>query len=245
MVGVRAAAFAAGDAVVVDTDYLNLRAGADLSSSVIAVLPGGFALTVTAGPTAADGHDWYGVRTGDGRTGWAAGEYLALVQSWAGFAAGDLALVDAAPLNCRTGPGIGYDVSYLMHTGTGVQILAGPEAADGYHWYKVRTDAEVVGWAAGEGLVPAYSVPGPRFTAGDQVVVDTDALNLRDGIGLATRVIDVLPGGTALSVTNGPTSPTATPGTRSRRATGGSAGWSARTWRPPAPPASPSGMPSA
>jgi uncharacterized protein YgiM (DUF1202 family) len=202
--GVRAASFAAGDTVVVDTDYLNLRSGADLASSVIAVLPGGFALTVTAGPTAADGHDWYGVRTGDGRTGWVAAEYLALGQSWGGFAVGDFALVDAAPLNCRTGPGVGYDVSYLMSIGTGVQILAGPEVADGYHWYKVRTDAEVVGWAAGEGLVPAYSVPGPRFTAGDQVVVDTDYLNLRDDIGLATGVIDILPGGTALSVTNGP-----------------------------------------
>ena len=94
------------------------------------VLPGGFALTVTAGPTTADGHDWYGVQTGDGRTGWVAGGFLALGQSWGGFVAGDLALVDAAPLNCRTGPGIGYDVSYLMHTGTGVQILAGPEAAE-------------------------------------------------------------------------------------------------------------------
>jgi uncharacterized protein YgiM (DUF1202 family) len=201
---VRAASFAVGDTTVVDTDYLNLRADAGLSASVLDVLPGGTTLTVTSGSTAADGYYWYQVRTSDGATGWVAGSFLAFGTSGGSFAAGDFALVDVSNLNCRSGPGLDYGVLYIMSSGSGAQILDGPQVADGYHWYKVRTDAEVVGWVIGEALVPATGDPGAEFGSGQQVVVNTDFLNLRSGAGLDEDVLDVLLDGTALIVSNGP-----------------------------------------
>jgi uncharacterized protein YgiM (DUF1202 family) len=202
---VQAADFAAGDQLVVDTDALNLRAGAGLSFGVIDVLARGAGVTVTAGPKTADGYDWYKVRTDDGTTGWVAGEFLARV-TWApSFAVGDLAVVDTPRLNCRSGPGLDAAVVYVMDGGTEVTILAGPSPSDGYHWYKVETDDGDVGWAIGEGLAPkSDGGASPEFAKGEDVVVDTDRLNLRVGAGLARTVVDVLPGGTALIVSNGP-----------------------------------------
>ena len=141
--------------------------------------------------------------TGDATAGWVAGAYLAFVSSWARFAVGDLAVVDVARLNCRSGPGLDADVIYVMEGGTEVEILAGPSAADGYHWYKVQTDDGDVGWVVGEALVP-WSEPTGSFGKGDDVVVDTDRLNLRLGAGLSKTVVDVLPRGLDLIVSNGP-----------------------------------------
>ncbi|HEY7034692.1 MAG TPA: SH3 domain-containing protein [Thermomicrobiales bacterium] len=203
---VRAAEFVAGDLLVVDTDGLNLRAGAGLSFRVIEVLPGGAAVTVTTGPRTADGYDWYRVRTDDGATGWVAGKYLAWVNWGPYFAAGDLAVVDTLRLNCRSGPGLDYAVVYVMDGGTEVTILDGPSPSEGYHWYKVETDDGDVGWVIGEGLAPGSDDSGatPDFAKGEDVVVDTARLNLRVGAGLDQTVVDVLPGGTALIVSNGP-----------------------------------------
>ena len=60
-------------------------------------------LTVTAGPTSADGYDWYKVRTDGGMSGWVAATYVASSSSWAQFAIGDFAMVDLSSLNCRSG----------------------------------------------------------------------------------------------------------------------------------------------
>ncbi len=195
---------ATGDSVVVDTDYLNLRSGAGLSYAVLDVLESDTALTVTGGPKPADDYTWYEVRTGGGTTGWVAVEYLAFVQSWARFAVGDLAVVDTPRLNCRSAPGLDSGVIYVMGAGTEVDILDGPASVDGYHWYKVESADGEVGWVAGEFLVPGVDAPGSDFGKGDDVVVATDVLNLRRGAGLDKSVIDALPRGTLLLVSNGP-----------------------------------------
>jgi uncharacterized protein YgiM (DUF1202 family) len=52
-------------------------------------------------------------------------------------------------------------------------------------------------WGAGH-------VQAAGFAKGEGVLVNTDALNLRIGAGLSETVIDVLPSGTALIVSNGP-----------------------------------------
>jgi hypothetical protein len=41
-----------------------------------------------------------------------------------------------------------------LEDGTQLQVLEGPEAADGYEWWKLRTDDGLEGWAAGDWLVP-------------------------------------------------------------------------------------------
>jgi uncharacterized protein YgiM (DUF1202 family) len=206
---VRAAAFAAGDGVTVNTDFLNLRQGAGLTYAVIDVLPEGTALTVTRGRRFADDYEWYKVRTSDGTTGWVAGEYLMLAAGVGGeFAIGDTAVIDTAWLNCRVGPGLDYEVDHVMPAGSHVTVLDGPTAADGYHWYELEMENGDIAWAIGEALIPfsGYDTPSSDsvFAKGSEVVVNTDFLNLRNGAGLSKAVIEVLPGGTTLIVSNGP-----------------------------------------
>lgn len=148
--------FTDGDAVIVATDFLNLRSDAGLSSSVEAVLANGEALTILSGPLSADGYGWYSVRTADGTTGWVAGEYLALAASgggsYTGFDIGDTAIVDTPRLNLRTGPGLDYYAGEVITGDTRVVIIDGPVSADGYHWYELRLENGDTGWSIGEGL---------------------------------------------------------------------------------------------
>lgn len=148
--------FTDGDAVIVATDFLNLRSDAGLSASVEAVLANGEALTILSGPLAADGYSWYSARTADGTTGWVAGEYLALATSgggsYTGFDIGDTAVVDTPRLNFRAGPGLDYEAIEVITGGTSVVITDGPVSADGYHWYELELENGDTGWSIGEGL---------------------------------------------------------------------------------------------
>ena len=65
----------------------------------------------------------------------------------------------------------------------------------------LATLAVALGQPGGAGRVLAA-----EFAAGDSVVVDTDALNLRTGAGLSHAVTDVLVDGEALVVLDGPRS---------------------------------------
>jgi uncharacterized protein YgiM (DUF1202 family) len=109
-----------------------------------------------SGPLAADGYSWYSVETGDGTTGWVAGEYLAVATSgggsYTGFDIGDSAVVDTPRLNFRAGPGLDYDVIEVITGGASVVITDGPVSADGYHWYELELENGDTGWSIGEGL---------------------------------------------------------------------------------------------
>ena len=73
--------FSPGEAVVVSTDWLNLRSWPGLDADVVDVLPYGTRVTVTglpANPTD-DGYLWVGIETTDGARGWVVGMYLARV----------------------------------------------------------------------------------------------------------------------------------------------------------------------
>ncbi|HET8522759.1 MAG TPA: SH3 domain-containing protein, partial [Thermomicrobiales bacterium] len=76
--GLAVSQFAVGDRVVVNTDYLNLRAGVGTDQDVIDALAYGTAATVTASPTSAsaDGFDWVEIQTDGGGAGWVADDYL-------------------------------------------------------------------------------------------------------------------------------------------------------------------------
>jgi uncharacterized protein YraI len=58
------------------TDALNMRSGPGTEFTVLHLLATGTACTVLAGPTAADGYQWYEVNCGANRIGWVAGEFL-------------------------------------------------------------------------------------------------------------------------------------------------------------------------
>lgn len=55
---------------------LRMRSGPSLSESVIDRLQPGTQMTLQDGPTQADGHGWWHVRTSNGKEGWVAGEDL-------------------------------------------------------------------------------------------------------------------------------------------------------------------------
>jgi uncharacterized protein YraI len=58
-------------------------------------------------------------------------------------------------LSLRGGPGQSQARLRVLTEGTRLTVLEGPEASDGYNWWKVRTEDGVEGWVAGEWLAPA------------------------------------------------------------------------------------------
>lgn len=151
---------AAGNSAVVIGGSLNLRDSATLNGGVMAVLADGAAVTVVAGPVAADGYTWYQVQTPDG-TGWVAGEYLGKVVATkavlgsTSVAAGTAVVVNTDALNLRSAAGIANGVLEVLPSGTSATVVAGPVTADGYTWYQIKAADGTTGWVAGEYLALA------------------------------------------------------------------------------------------
>lgn len=57
-------------------------------------------------------------------------------------------------LRLRAGPALTQETLRIVEEGTVLKVLEGPEAADGFKWWKVQTDDGVAGWVAGDWLVP-------------------------------------------------------------------------------------------
>lgn len=199
-----ATVFTAGEALVVNTDALNLRAADSTSAAVTAVLPTGTAVTIVSGPVSADGYSWYQVTTASG-TGYVDGEYLAKSVTTAAtpsFTAGQQLAVNTDGLNLRASGTTSAAVSAVLPAGTSVTIVSGPVSAGGYSWYQVTT-------AAGSGYVAGEYLAAPTtgaFAVGQGVVVATDALNLRAAPTTSAAVDFVLLTGDWGSVAAGPVS---------------------------------------
>lgn len=204
--------FVAGDVVSVIVPDGNLRSGPGLDFPVIAEMALGTLLTVVDGPTTVDGYTWYAVNGGYGN-GWAASFLLQAsavdIPPSAPFGIGDRVVVDTDLLNLRSAPGLSGEVVARLPSGSFGSVVAASRAADGYSWTQLQTDLGT-GWAATTFLAPAGTSTPPSnqvsggFNVGDQVVVNTDALNLRAGPGFEQSVITIIPGGTRLEVTAAP-----------------------------------------
>ena len=192
-----------GDRLVVNTDGLNLREAQGTGSNVIEVMPYGTEVTfLSLSATGSDdGYDWYNVETDDGTTGWAAGEYLSPVGTGDGFPVGTEVYVSTDYLNIRDAPRLDSNVMDLAQWGDTGATTAEPVWADGYEWYEVQFDNRIPGWVAGEFL--SFGVSSD-IQVGDLVMVDTDALNIRDDAGLNANVLDTLTYGFTASVIDGP-----------------------------------------
>ena len=57
-------------------------------------------------------------------------------------------------LSLRAGPALTQDRLRIVEEGTVLKVLEGPEVANGFQWWKVQTDDGLVGWVAGNWLVP-------------------------------------------------------------------------------------------
>ncbi len=195
--------------VRVDTDLLNVRTGPGLGYAVIRQVTQGTVFMIDAGPVLADGYHWYTILIPDRPTsGWVAGEFVSEVDSDGGethlFEAGETVVIDTPWLNGRAGPGLEFPVHRILQAGAQATVLDGPAYADGYQWYHLDLGNFVNVWAIGKGLAPSSGGSVPGFGVGETATVATDALNLRDGIGLGAPVLRVLAEGTMVTVTGSP-----------------------------------------
>ncbi|MDQ3045841.1 MAG: SH3 domain-containing protein, partial [Chloroflexota bacterium] len=203
--------FQIGDVVSVSTDALNLRSSAGTGGAVVATMPNGTSGAVIGGPQAANGYTWYQLRTGLG-TGWAADSFLSPgatntpPPTSAKFEIGDRVSVSTDALNLRSNAGTSAGIVAVLVTGQSGDVLNGPQSADGYAWYQLRTTMGT-GWAADVFLNLAGGTSnGGGIAIGNEVEVVNGTLNLRSGPGTAFSVVTTLADGTILTVLDGPTS---------------------------------------
>lgn len=139
---------------------LNLRSAAGLDGAEVRKLPETSLVLVEDGPFVANGIFWWRVEVvGSGQTGFMAeGSQDAAYLEVAG---NEPALVDRAPrvddtvevviqnLNLRQGPSVSATKITTLALGTRMTVQQGPQTADGFQWYEVRTEVgDLTGWAA-------------------------------------------------------------------------------------------------
>jgi uncharacterized protein YgiM (DUF1202 family) len=195
--------FSADQAVVVATDALNLRDDASSSAGVVAILPVGTFAIVLDGPITADDYDWYLIEV-DGTTGYVAGTYLADAATDGSFAISDTVAVNTDALALRDSATLSGAMVSVLSTGMTGTVLDGPVEADGYAWYQLDIDG-TTGWAVRDFLAYGVASTDPATTelavGGAGMMVNTDALNVRDTAGIDGAVLETLAFGDAVSVT--------------------------------------------
>ncbi|MGD9711701.1 MAG: SH3 domain-containing protein [Thermomicrobiales bacterium] len=199
--------FTAGDDVIVDDGPLNLRNAPGTASTILNTLPTGTTAIVLAGPTAANGMDWYQIQSGLD-IGWVAGDFLALDDGGGAigeFTAGDEIYVADGPLNLRNAAGSTATILKTLPTGTTGTVLAGPTTDTGYDWYQIQAGLDV-GWVAGDFLDLDNGGPTGDFSAGSYVFVNVAKLNLRSLASTEGAVLQTMTDGTVALVISGPTS---------------------------------------
>jgi uncharacterized protein YgiM (DUF1202 family) len=201
--------FATGDAVVVNTDMINLRDQPSLKSLIVATVPRLEEGTVIDGPMPANGYRWYRIETASG-SGWSAERYLASPDEIAPpsrFVVGDAVQVaDSDGINLRADANKGASVLASLSPGVRGAVVGGPRVSDKLSWIQIQTP-EGTGWCAESFLdaAPWAEPPVAKFGVGDRVVVDTDALNLRKKAGVDAEVVGSLGTGMVAEIVEGPT----------------------------------------
>jgi hypothetical protein len=192
-----AAGFKVGDKVW-NTEVLNLRRSAGFqnkpANDIIYEIPASSELTITAGPQAADGLSWWGVRFtsqhGNRYDGWVAGAKASGAPlltathptpveptpptpppATSAIRVGGQAIAQA-DLNLRRSPGTAgkpaSDVLYSVPAQSELVVLEGPQLTDGVPWWRVRFVSRFgnpfIGWAAEKTTEGAALLTGPQTT---------------------------------------------------------------------------------
>ncbi len=137
---------------------LNMRQTPSASGQLVVRLGANQIVNIIEGPTTAENFSWWQLDDGQGNVGWAAagdGE-----TEWLSPKVGAAQPVDrppnvgdrvvlAIPLSVRASPGTGAILLTEASQGSQFTVLAGPQTANGYNWYQVRSDdGSIEGWAA-------------------------------------------------------------------------------------------------
>lgn len=191
---------AVGDRAAVIDGPVNLRTAAGTGNAVAAVLQTGDTMSVTGGPSSADGYTWYQVTTDSGSSGWIASAFIEAL----GYANGDIVYVNTDSLNVRSAPGLGSTVLDTVYNGTTAVITGGPTNADNRDWYRIDVSGVVSGWVAGEYLAlsdaPPVTPPTGNYGSGDWIFVSDPPLSLRDTPSTSGQLLASLTEGDGLLV---------------------------------------------
>lgn len=149
---------------VVAPGGLNLRQNATTNGQLITRLGSGLVVDVLEGPVAGEGYIWWRIDDKQGNVGWAVqgdGEDTWLSPAVAGAAAqpvnraprvGDRVRVtmdSGGQLSIRTMPGTNAQLVTRVNSGAEFTVLAGPQSANGFLWFQIRSDdGQTQGWAA-------------------------------------------------------------------------------------------------
>lgn len=142
--------FEIGDTVRIQASVgINMRASADASGSVVAMLPTGTTGTITDGPVMNDGYVWWRLQTSRG-SGWVIGKFLRLTDappsSENKFDLGDSVRVTEA-LNMRSSATTSAGVVAVLPEGAVLEVVGGPTSANGYVWWQISSGAYGTGWS--------------------------------------------------------------------------------------------------
>ena len=145
--------------IVADTG-LNIREQPSTDAPVIILLARGKRVLVLEGPAASEGFIWWRVDDNQGNIGWiASGDGR---EEWISPQVGEPRPVNRSPivgdrvvvtlvgeLSVRALPGVSSPLVARARTNEQFNVVAGPQSADNYFWYQIRSDdGRVEGWAA-------------------------------------------------------------------------------------------------
>ncbi|MCO5215141.1 MAG: SH3 domain-containing protein [Thermomicrobiales bacterium] len=192
-----------GDAVYITTDDVNLRVYASVETEIASKLNRNTSGTVLDGPEKADGFTWYHIQTGD-QTGWVSSQYLArgyADPASVGYSKGTgVTTADGEAVNVRQTAGANATVVAQIKDGDIATVGGGTRQVDGYTWIQVNING-VNGWVAQYFITPSVDA---AFTPGTKVHVIDGELNLRDVGSLAGEIVAVLPDATYCEIVAGP-----------------------------------------
>lgn len=195
---------------VVATGALNVRSGPSVQYGVVAVTYQGHVVALLGRNAAST---WAKIRLFNGQEGWVNAGFLYPSTPITSLPILDgttttppttpTGIVNTGALNIRSGPGVGYGVVTVVFNGQ-VLTLLGRNASGS--WAQVRTNAGVQGWVNASHInsnvaissLPVTDATTPAPTAIG--VVNTSALNVRSGPGIAFGVVAVLSSGQSVQL---------------------------------------------
>lgn len=137
---------------------LNMRQTPSAAGQLVIRLGANQIVNIIEGPTTADNFTWWQLDDGQGNVGWAAAgdDETEWLSPNIGVAqpvdrppnVGDRVVL-SIPLSVRAQPTTSATLLTEASQGAQFTVLAGPQAADGYNWYQIRSDdGAIEGWAA-------------------------------------------------------------------------------------------------
>jgi uncharacterized protein YgiM (DUF1202 family) len=202
--------WAPGTKVHVNSDGVNFRSGPGTGNSVIRTYNNGDNALIVSGPASANGYDWYQITVSNDEQGWMASSFLSpgWTNSAGDWPAGMEVHVNTDGVNLRREPGLGGGIIATLNANTNAGVIGGPQAADGYEWYKIGIGggASISGWMASDFLSEgAVGIPGEPtgFPEGSWVWTTTD-LNLRSDPGTGNGVVATYGMHEAATIITGP-----------------------------------------